>query len=225
MIICDVQGTPPLPSEVDDDLLTDSRHRTEEGVQGGPQQATETGSHGQLPSQPKRRMSVMVGFVALTKIFELLSKCLWRHRIYLSADPTSGGSREALQSWVLQSKVELQHIMEGLPFQLRPDFNPKTGVDLPFGIQAANICITGLCLELALVRMVAHYDHIEVTDLRSMFSSISILVCPRRTTRCRDVRRSQRGACWICKSESLNFNSGSGFPLICPLGYRFTVSR
>lgn len=56
-----------------------------------------------------------------------------------------------LVQWALDTKQELDRAMADLPNQLRPgNLGAHQGSSM-YGMQAANICITALCLELALV--------------------------------------------------------------------------
>lgn len=136
MILHDNEGLPPLPSDVDDEDLDWAKAP---GIDDD-------------RIRPQDRMSVMVGFRAVTEIFIMISQCLNQHRTLLNGDQLSDGRRAAVNEWVVETQQRLQQLMARLPSQLQPEYQPDTSADLAFGIQAANICVTALCLELALVR-------------------------------------------------------------------------
>jgi hypothetical protein len=126
----DFEGVPPLPLELDDDFLA--------------------GDHA-LP-QPPGQLSFMTGFVVITRVFQLLSQCILRHRLYNISPATAPDVASQLE-WLAETSQKLREILVNLPEQLQVNydssrFNESTAV---FGTQQANIYITALCLELSLV--------------------------------------------------------------------------
>ena len=134
IIMHDADGLPPFPEEVDDDMIP---------------------SHGPnvLP-QPPAEPSYMIGFGAVARIFQWIYRCQWRHRMFVM-DPAACANREALQLWIVDAKAALKHILDALPLQLRPDFSTSNTDLSTYGMQAANVCITSLCLEMALASVPA----------------------------------------------------------------------
>jgi hypothetical protein len=92
----------------------------------------------------------MIGFGAVARIFQWIYRCQWRHRMFVT-DPAACADRHALQLWIEDAKSALKHILDALPMQLRPEFTASDTNPSTYGMQAANVCITSLCLELALV--------------------------------------------------------------------------
>jgi hypothetical protein len=125
--IYDIDGLPPLPSQVDDDHIT-----------------TET-----VFPQSASRVSFMVGFVAVARIFQLAGKALVRQRTWQD-DPEAGPTREALLSWIDDATHRLHEIVEThAPNSGVQGENPSNRV---FGdVQRANIHVTSLCTEFTLV--------------------------------------------------------------------------
>lgn len=167
MILYESEGVPPLPSELDDEWLDHAKPSFIQHDAGRRQD----------------RMSVMVGFRAVTEIFIMISQCLNRHRVLLNSAGSSEGSRESVNEWIVETKHHLQQLLVQLPFQLRPEYQPDTSADLAFGIQAANICVTALCLELALVSEMA--CHAPSPELRLKAGSAS-----QPASRSRHLRRA-----------------------------------
>lgn len=66
LILNDFEGLPPLPDEVDDEFITPNG----------------------IVAQPAGRLSHMAGFVAICRIFQVLSQCITRHRAW--ANPLPG---------------------------------------------------------------------------------------------------------------------------------------
>jgi hypothetical protein len=155
LILHDFEGLPPLPLQVDDDYITPAGH---------------------LP-QPTGRTSYMVGVVAIARIFRVISQCVVRHRAFANANVSPGGEggdegddddradREAEVelhlAWTRVAQQRLHAILAGLPATLRTNLaemaemaapeSPGGGGGRLFGIQQANITITALCAEFALL--------------------------------------------------------------------------
>lgn len=131
IILHDFEGRPPLPLDVDDDYITPVGH---------------------LP-QPERRTSYMVGFVTIARLFQVISQCVARHRAFANLGETDDG--DTLR-WIRSAQENIRSIMDNLPPSLRLNL-----VDLAehldgqepclFAIQQANITITALCAEFALL--------------------------------------------------------------------------
>jgi hypothetical protein len=63
----------------------------------------------------------------------------------------AGPNKATLISWTSQAKESLDKILADLPPKLHSDFKSTGDENLPYGMQAANIIITALCLDFALV--------------------------------------------------------------------------
>lgn len=131
MAITDSDGLPPMAAEIDDEMMI-------------------CGADVIVP-QPAGRVSYMTGFVAIARLFVLLSRCLRRHRTVSTDDPTAGPNEATLINWTSQAKESLDKIIADLPPELHSDFKSTGDEHLPYGMQAANIIITALCLDFALV--------------------------------------------------------------------------
>ncbi|BEI97789.1 hypothetical protein CcaverHIS631_0300880 [Cutaneotrichosporon cavernicola] len=123
--LLDMDGTPPLPLEIDDEYLS-------------PHAAGE---------QPEDRLSYMAGFLAISRLFKVLSACLVRHRTLLN-DPDSAFPPEAQCTFVDRSLEYVRALRADMPPALQPD---NASADTVLGTQAANVYITALCIELALL--------------------------------------------------------------------------
>lgn len=129
MQLLDMDGVPPLPLEVDDEFL--SPHLPADSA-----------------FQPPGRLSYMAGFIAVSKLFKILSGCIVRHRTLVN-DPDSAQDPETLRAYVARSLDYVQALLASMPDQLQP--GNASDADTVFGTQAANVYITALCIELALV--------------------------------------------------------------------------
>lgn len=69
LILNDFEGVPPLPAELDDEYIT---------------------AGGVVP-QPEGRLSHMAGFIAVCRIFQVMSQCITRHRAWANPAPGEGG--------------------------------------------------------------------------------------------------------------------------------------
>ena len=141
MILANHEGVPPLPLEVDDENLASA---------SGPDQSEEFKKH-----------TYISGFVAILKIFQVLGECQLRHRTFQN-DPTAVQDMTTLTRWIDDAAVRLRQITEGLPKEMHPKEHQEGEIggsrmmaesdsDATAGIQWANICITALCAEFALV--------------------------------------------------------------------------
>lgn len=141
--IQDSDGVPPLPLEVDDDFIT---------------------RDDMLLVQPGQQHSYMVGFNCVNRLFQILSQCMLRQRL-LNSTPSFGFNVWAHGEWVQGAMNELRQILADLPPQLRPE--PGSGGDSSTSFnetQAANICFTALCVEMALVCSVRHSSQSSRTN-------------------------------------------------------------
>jgi len=102
---------------------------------------------GYLP-QPPNRVSYMTGFCIIAKVFQVYYECLMRQRIHLSI-PGMGAETVALRAWIEQAQGRLKGIIAQAPPALIPG-NEEQQDDI-FGTQRANILVTALCTEFALV--------------------------------------------------------------------------
>ncbi|WVQ91961.1 hypothetical protein IAS59_005769 [Cryptococcus gattii] len=135
--IQDWDGTPPLPLEVDDDFIT------RDDV---------------LLVQPGQQYSYMIGFNCIIRLFQILSQCILRRRLLNSA-PSFEFNVWVHGEWVQETMKELRQILADLPPQLRPEPEFQEDSSTSFnGTQAANICITALCVEMALLDLKARFS-------------------------------------------------------------------
>jgi hypothetical protein len=127
----DLEGVPPLPLEIDDELITVEGH---------------------LP-QPRTRTSYITGFVIIAKLFRVLYGCLYRQRSFESG-LTSSAHLEMLR-WIDEAELGIDNILNSLPEVLKHDVSFKiSGGDADvFGTQKANIWITAVCVKFALVSL------------------------------------------------------------------------
>lgn len=144
MLIHHQEGLPPLPLEIDDEQLSNTTpiHPS----------TTPTGS----------KPTYISGFVTLLRIFLILGECQHRHRTLLN-DPGAGQDLPTLTRWLEGATDRLRRITDKLPVEFRPKdvndggFGKASAVeddsDATAGIQQANICITALCVEFALVSL------------------------------------------------------------------------
>jgi hypothetical protein len=150
MLIHHHEIIPPLPLEIDDEHLSNSvlhqAHTTTDGT----------------------KHTYIAGFVALIKIFVILGECQQRHRTLLN-DSQAGQDLPTLMRWLDSAVDRLRRITDefasGLPLRkargqhgggLAGGTSSVGGgadadVEATAGIQQANICITALCAEFALV--------------------------------------------------------------------------
>ncbi|AAW45173.2 expressed protein [Cryptococcus deneoformans JEC21] len=148
--IQDSDGVPPLPLEVDDDFIT---------------------RDDMLLVQPGQQHSYMVGFNCVNRLFQILSQCMLRQRL-LNSTPSFGFNVWAHGEWVQGAMNELRQILADLPPQLRPE--PGSGGDSSTSFnetQAANICITALCVEMALLDLKVRFS--PDVDIRQDRQSIA----------------------------------------------------
>lgn len=135
----DLEGVPPHPLEIDDDYLTST---------------TST-------PQPSGRISYMTGFNAVSRIFEILGQCQIRQRTW-SNNPSAGPGRSELSRWVDDAQLKMRDVLHELPKALRAEGGGEKGGfdkadESSLGIQRANIHITALCVDFALVRTSSVY--------------------------------------------------------------------
>ncbi|EIW65878.1 hypothetical protein TREMEDRAFT_66245 [Tremella mesenterica DSM 1558] len=134
MLINDFQGTPSLPAPIDDEFIT-------------PQ--------GMFP-QPPTRTSVLVGFVAISQVFKIISKAFFHHRCIQS----EMGS--VSPSWIAEAEGNLQRLLEGTPEAIsRPELVKEESMKRVFGMQRANILITAAIAKFALFDLRAALDRNE----------------------------------------------------------------
>ncbi|ORY30802.1 hypothetical protein BCR39DRAFT_528419 [Naematelia encephala] len=130
LMLHNMEGTPPLPMEVDDEYLT----------------------HSSIGTQPPGTISHMTGFNFNVKLFQILGQCQVRHRTWLN-DRESSPTAEALLEWVRGATSRLRGILDTLPEELRegPPLRGRGAEEAFCGIQKANVHITALCAEFALM--------------------------------------------------------------------------
>lgn len=155
IILHDFEGVPPYPLETDDEYIT---------------------TEGALP-QPKGKTSTLVGYVAIMRVFQVLAHTINRQRAWAnksSLDPDEQRDPSALRRWIGTAQARLREVIDGLPPALRLRFGASevdsNGEEVPqqygdFGIQQANITITALCAEFALLDLRASICPDEDTRL------------------------------------------------------------
>jgi hypothetical protein len=111
-------------------------------------------AQGHFP-QPTGKRSYMSGFIAVTRVFRILGECLCRHRaVSNGVGGTPLDTPNKLQ-WIKEAVSEIQQVLDGVPAPtggnsgLSPQI--ENNVEAWWGIQRANIHITALCAEFALV--------------------------------------------------------------------------
>lgn len=123
MLVNDFQGVCSYPEAVDDDFIT---------------------SQGMF-SQPPSRTSLLVGFVAVSKLFRILSECFFHHRCVLSNLETIS------LGWTVAAEERIHALLVDLP----PAIQDPTTVEISanrqvFATQRANILITAAIVKFAL---------------------------------------------------------------------------
>lgn len=181
----DQEGLCSLPLEIDDDFIT---------------------AQGSFP-QPANRTSTMVGFVAVSKLFKIMSEVLFRHRCVTNrfnlsnqwendpppGDPTATSSTMGMDElirreseWIVRAHDRIREVLDGLPPDLATQrAEVATNPDLPpdmsaiFGMQVANCLITAASVQFALVsaRVV---EPLRSTLKGSFFSKVRFQSLPRR---------------------------------------------
>ncbi|KLT45847.1 hypothetical protein CC85DRAFT_281999 [Cutaneotrichosporon oleaginosum] len=145
VMLHDFEGVAPHPLLVDDEYITPAGH---------------------LP-QPEVRPSVMVGFVVILRIFQVISGCVARHRAFANrprGEPSDPSSLEeefdepAAIRWIEGAQARLRAILSALPPALCMDLHISCAAERAdpcnsslYRIQQANISITALCAEFALL--------------------------------------------------------------------------
>lgn len=122
-----------MPLEVDDDYITTS------GTSG----------------QPGGMTSYMSGFVANSRIFQVLGQAQLRQRTF-AHNFDAGPSPNQLLHWIARAQATLRKILDELPADLREDFKTHQfdeKMDSHLGVSQANIHISALCVEFALVSL------------------------------------------------------------------------
>lgn len=153
------EGLPPLPLELDDEHLSGVIPSQIHGSSTMPS-----------PHQPfSTKQTYIAGFVTLIKIFTIIGECQSRHRT-LSNDPEASQDLPTLGRWLERAVERLRRITDTLPSEYKPakGQTPSGGMggvggvgvvsgmddeEAIKGIQQANICITALCAEFALVSL------------------------------------------------------------------------
>lgn len=130
ILMNDFEGVPPYPLCIDDELIT---------------------TEGNLP-QPVNRPSYMTGFVANVQLMQILSECMRRHRTY-ETSPMDTDVYGILR-WIERGQAQMRQVIQGLPDVLGPA--PSHGTTVTdqsemFGTQRANLLITAVSAEFALV--------------------------------------------------------------------------
>jgi hypothetical protein len=124
MLVNDFQGVCSLPEPIDDEFIT---------------------SQGYF-FQPRTSISVMVGFVTVSKIFRILSEVFFHHRAL-----TTGFNNVPLE-WTITIEHRLHSILSELPNEImQPMINNTETLRQVFAMQRANILITIAICRFALV--------------------------------------------------------------------------
>jgi hypothetical protein len=99
----------------------------------------------------------MSGFIAISRVFKILSQAIIRQRTFAVSMPVTETERATLLDWIKETTTHLRQIMEDLPPLLRRDYSAEgegageKETHSIYATQQANIQITALCLELYLV--------------------------------------------------------------------------
>lgn len=138
MLINDFQGVCSYPDAVDDDFIT---------------------SQGMFP-QPPSRTSSLAGFVAVSKLFRILSECFFHHRCIISELPTIA------VEWTTNAEERVHNLLRDLPAAIQDpttvSFEAQRQV---FATQRANILITVAIVKFALVRTALYItDNSTISD-------------------------------------------------------------
>ncbi|KAK9897844.1 hypothetical protein P389DRAFT_62398 [Cystobasidium minutum MCA 4210] len=123
MLINDFQGVCSLPEPIDDEFIT---------------------SQGYF-YQPQGQVSVMVGFVAVSRVFRILSEVFFHHRCLTT------GFKNVPIEWTTATEHQLHQILNELPNEIMdPLINSTEAARQVFAMQRANILITIACCKFAL---------------------------------------------------------------------------
>lgn len=121
MLINDFQGVCSYPEAVDDDFIT---------------------SQGMFP-QPPSKTSLLVGFVAVSKLFRILSECFFHHRCIQSNLKTIG------PQWPQLAEERIHRLLTELPLSIQDPASATSNRTI-FATQRANILITTAIVKFAL---------------------------------------------------------------------------
>lgn len=123
MLVNDFQGVCSYPEAIDDDFIT---------------------SQGMFP-QPAHKTSLLAGFVAVSKLFRILSECFFHHRCILSELPTIN------TEWTVAAEERVHALLRDLPSAIQdPPSVPLEANRQVFATQRANILITVAIVKFAL---------------------------------------------------------------------------
>ncbi|KLT40106.1 hypothetical protein CC85DRAFT_162721 [Cutaneotrichosporon oleaginosum] len=123
MLINDFQGLCSYPEAIDDEFIT---------------------SQGMFP-QPASKTSLLAGFVAVSKLFRILSECFFHHRCILSDLQTIS------TDWTVAAEERVHALLGDLPLAIQdPPSVPLEANRQVFATQRANILITVAIVKFAL---------------------------------------------------------------------------
>jgi hypothetical protein len=100
----------------------------------------------------------MIGFVAVTKLFRIMSECLFRHRIIKNRPFPGLGDYSTDMEWIAEANERIAGVFDELPPVLSSVDGKEGGAGLDpdllavFGMQRANLLITAASVKFALVR-------------------------------------------------------------------------
>lgn len=152
MLINDFQSVCSLPEPVDDEFIT---------------------SQGMFP-QPSSRTSVLAGFVAIAREFQIISECFFHHRYILNT-----GSKTISTEWTVEAEDRLHRILRDLPQAIQdPMTNLTEAAKQSFAMQRANILITAAIAKFALV---GRRNRLEVPNESSLTIPRSMISAQRWT--------------------------------------------
>jgi hypothetical protein len=124
MLVNDFQGVCSYPEAIDDDFIT---------------------SQGFFP-QPPSRTSLLAGFVAVSKLFRVLSESFFHHRCILSELQT------ITAEWTVAAEERVHGILRDLPAAIQdPTTVAQEANRQVFATQRANILITVAIVKFSLV--------------------------------------------------------------------------
>ncbi|WWC92058.1 uncharacterized protein L201_007012 [Kwoniella dendrophila CBS 6074] len=123
MMINDFQGVCSLPEPIDDEFIT---------------------SQGSFP-QPSSRPSPIAGFVAVSKLFRILSECFFHHRCIMNNVTTVD------TTWTVGIEDQLHQLLQEFPEPSPdPSMNGPGIIKNMLAVQRANILITAAICKFAL---------------------------------------------------------------------------
>lgn len=133
------EGTPPFPSEIDDEYIT---------AQG-------------VFTQPSGKLSYLSGFVRNVKIFPVIREAIVRSRSLRRRLILTAEAKADALSWLNSAETRLMEVTNDLPVALCTPERPPDSDDIQEvirGIQRANIFVTAISARFAVVSRICCGD-------------------------------------------------------------------